>query len=164
MTNNLVHKIAYAFCMVVLSQVAQAGDRDVVVNQNAKLNISIVQLKEARGSKVDVDQTGTGNFSVITQIDNSPVGQVNSLDYTNAEVNQDGQINASVIGQDTYLNNSNVRQDASDRPPSSTWSDNEFTITMTDGTIESHYKSGDVDIYTQTDRGYAAVSSFGRGH
>jgi len=156
-----------------LPSVAHAQDaRSVDATQNAKLNISVIQLKEARGTQIKLNQRGIENISIATQTDTPPNGGQISMDgdeitknTTSHELEQEGVSNVGVSFQDTFFNSSAISQHASDKGATSTWSDNSLTVTdVGEDDLLLRFKSGDVDIMTVTSGGFSATSRFGRGH
>lgn len=158
--------------LVVLAQ-PLAGSADesptVAASQNAKLNVSIIQLRKARGTNIEIDQRGTKNISIATQVDTTPESGVIEVtgkeSFARHSLKQEGFQNFGASYQDSQLNESSIHQFASDTPPDSTSSPNSLTIAdIGDDNLLIHFKSGDVDFLSVTSGGYSATSRFGRAH
>jgi hypothetical protein len=146
-----------------------ASAQDVSVNQNSKLNLSVIQLENARGSTIDVEQQGVKNLSIAVQVDTVPEGWfIESADYDDFakhSLEQKGVFNFGVSVQDTQLNMSGIVQMATGDPPRTHRSQNSLTISdIGDDNILVHFKSGEVDILTINGPGGSAMSRFGRRH
>jgi hypothetical protein len=163
------------FCIIGgfgLPLVAHADAPSVDASQNAKLNISVIQLKEARGNQIELEQQGIKNISIAIQTDTPPEGgriKMNGDEIkentTTHELKQDGVSNVGVSIQDTFLNSSAISQNASNKGAPTTWSENSLTVTdVGEGNLLLRYKSGEVDIMTVTSDGFSATSRFGRDH
>lgn len=150
---------------VASAGVAHGADtRSVNERQNAKLNISVIQLKNARGTEIELEQKGANNISISTQVDTVPEDG-NLGDSASHKLKQQGVTNVGVSYQDAYLNKSSIFQHASENVPPTKWAENSLTVTdVGDGDLLLRFRSGEVDILTLTSEGYAATSHFGRDH
>lgn len=150
---------------IVLAGEANGADtRSVNERQNAKLNISVIQLKKAREAEIELEQKGIKNISISTQVDVVPEDG-HTDNSASHKLKQKGVTNIGVSYQDAYSNKSSILQQASENSPPTKWSENSLTVMdVGDEDLLLRFRSGEVDILTFTSEGYAATSHFGRDH